>query len=224
MHKLDYNFLVGALKRFEHISSFSPHRRSPSPTRSYPSPYRISHSNHVYAPILPSRAYEYTTPAPSPPATRECTPAPSPPARDEPPASSSATQHSREETPNVLRKTEIKIFPPDNRANIVSVVPDGDLEDVIVTREERIPGTRIDGVPGTKIDRVPGTRFYGVPGIRFDAVPGVRVEDVPGILDERGKIKTKSIGFKASDCKTKPSLKVCLAKVKFSVYYPSLDG
>jgi len=59
----------GTLKRFENFHTYSPiqHRRSPSPNRSYHSPYRINQSKHVYAPILPSRAYEYTTPAHSPP-------------------------------------------------------------------------------------------------------------------------------------------------------------
>jgi len=56
-----------ALKKFDHLTSYSPHRRSPSPTRGYQSPFRLSHSNHVYAPILPSRAFNYATPAPSPP-------------------------------------------------------------------------------------------------------------------------------------------------------------
>jgi len=55
-------------KKLDHPNTFSPHRRSPSPPgRGYQSPYRIPHSSHVYAPILPSRAYDYTTPAPSPP-------------------------------------------------------------------------------------------------------------------------------------------------------------
>ena len=56
-----------ALKKFDHLTSYSPHRRSPSPTRGYQSPFRLSHSSHVYAPILPSRAFNYATPAPSPP-------------------------------------------------------------------------------------------------------------------------------------------------------------
>ena len=79
------------MRRFDNINaqypySPLPYRRSPSPNRSYQSPYqspyRIPSSSHVYAPILPSRAY--TTPAPSPPplpsrAFDYTTPAPSPP-------------------------------------------------------------------------------------------------------------------------------------------------
>ncbi|XP_023328184.1 uncharacterized protein LOC111701225 [Eurytemora carolleeae] len=110
---------AGTLKRFEHIPSFSPHRRSPSPPpRSHPSPYRIFHSNHVYAPILPSRAFDYTTPAPSPPQTREHTPALSPPhAVDEPPIQDYSLTGQL--------KDQIKVnFVPEIRVNIDSSLDD----------------------------------------------------------------------------------------------------
>ena len=123
----DNLFLAGTLKRFEHIPSFSPHRRSPSPPprshpspppRSHPSPYRIFHSNHVYAPILPSRAFDYTTPAPSPPQTREHTPALSPPhAVDEPPIQDYSLTGQL--------KDQIKVnFVPEIRVNIDSSLDD----------------------------------------------------------------------------------------------------
>ena len=135
----DNLLLVGTLKRFEHIPSFSPHRRSPSPPprshpspppRSHPSPYRIFHSNHVYAPILPSRAYDYTTPAPSPPQTREHTPAPSPSlTREHTPALS--PPHAVDEPPiqdyslTGQLKDQIKVnFVPEIRVNIDSSLDD----------------------------------------------------------------------------------------------------
>ena len=86
------SFLLGSaiFKKLDHLTTFSPHRRSPSPPgRGYQSPCRVPHSNHVYAPILPSRAYDYTTPAPSPP----------PPAHQEtlPPVGNACTSSSASE-------------------------------------------------------------------------------------------------------------------------------
>ena len=72
----------------------------------------------MYAPILPSRAYDYTTPAPSPPQTREHTPAPSPPhAVDEPPIQDYSLTGQL--------KDQIKVnFVPEIRVNIDSSLDD----------------------------------------------------------------------------------------------------
>ena len=70
---LTSHFIIGInLRRYDINAHYPysplPYRRSPSPNRSYQSPYQSPYRiPHVYAPILPSRAFDYTTPAPSPP-------------------------------------------------------------------------------------------------------------------------------------------------------------